>query len=83
MTPGADSLFAQLPMNYFAINAWVSIEGLKHAGRDLTWDKRVAALEAMAKVNDRGYVVSFSKSNRQGSPYAELTVITKNGRFLR
>jgi branched-chain amino acid transport system substrate-binding protein len=70
-------------MNYFAINARVSVEGLKHAGRDLTWDKCVTALEAMGKVNDRGYVVSFSKSNHQGSPHVESTVITKNGRFLR
>lgn len=65
------------------INARVTVEGLKHAGRDLSRDKFVAALEAMGKVNYGGYVVNFSKSNHQGSPYVELTVITKNGRFMR
>lgn len=65
------------------INAKVTVEGLKHAGRDLSRDKFVAALEGMGKVNHGGYVVNFSKTNHQGSPYVELTVITKNGRFLR
>lgn len=65
------------------INAKVTVEGLKHAGRDLTRDRFMAALEAMGKVNYGGYVVNFSKSNHQGSPYVELTVISKNRRFMR
>lgn len=65
------------------INAKVTVEGLKHAGRDLSRDRFMAALEAMGKVNYGGYVVNFSKSNHQGSPYVELTVISKNGRFMR
>jgi len=40
--------------HYFAINARVSVEGLTHAGPDLTRDKCVAALEAIGKINDRG-----------------------------
>jgi branched-chain amino acid transport system substrate-binding protein len=65
------------------INAKVTVEGLKHAGRDLTRDKFMAALEAMGKVNYGGYIVNFSKTSHQGSPYVELTVMTKSGRFLR
>ena len=65
------------------INAKVTVEGLKHAGRDLSRDKFMAALEAMGKVNYGGYAVNFSKSNHQGSPYVELTVISRNGRFMR
>ncbi|HJV03058.1 MAG TPA: ABC transporter substrate-binding protein [Burkholderiaceae bacterium] len=65
------------------VSAKVTVEGLKHAGRDLSRDKFMAALEALGKVNYGGYMVNFSKSNHQGSSYVELTVITKNGRFMR
>jgi ABC-type branched-subunit amino acid transport system substrate-binding protein len=65
------------------INAKVTVEGLKRAGRDLTRERLMAALESMSKVDFDGYMVDFGRSRRQGSHYVELTVISRDGRFLR
>lgn len=65
------------------INAKVTVEALKRAGRDLTRERFIAALESMNRVDFDGYMVNFSRNNHQGSRYVELTVISRDGRFLR
>ncbi len=65
------------------INAKVTVEGLKRAGRDLTRERFLTALESMGRLDFDGYMVDFSKNNHQGSRYVELTVISRDGRFMR
>ncbi|HEY0844513.1 MAG TPA: ABC transporter substrate-binding protein [Noviherbaspirillum sp.] len=65
------------------INAKVMVEALRRAGRDLTRERLMAALESMNRVDFDGYIVDFSRNNHQGSRYVELTVISRDGRFLR
>jgi len=65
------------------LNAKVTVEGLKRTGRDLTRERFMAALESMGKVDFEGYMVNFSRNNHQGSHHVELTVISRDGRFLR
>lgn len=65
------------------INAKVMVEALKRTGRDLTRERFLATLESMNRVDFDGYVVNFSRNNHQGSRYVELTVISRDGRFLR
>lgn len=65
------------------INAKVMVEALKRTGRDLTRERFLATLESMNRVDLDGYVVNFSRNNHQGSRYVELTVISRDGRFLR
>lgn len=65
------------------INAKVMVEALKRTGRDITRERFLSALESMNRLDFDGYMVDFSKNNHQGSRYVELTVISRDGRFLR
>jgi ABC-type branched-subunit amino acid transport system substrate-binding protein len=64
------------------IAARVLGEGLRRAGRDLTRDKLVSALESMNKVDIGGFPINFSSANHNGSSFVDLTIIGSNGKFL-
>jgi branched-chain amino acid transport system substrate-binding protein len=61
----------------------VTVEGLKRAGKELTREKLVSALESMNKVDIGDFVVSFSPSNHSGSKFVDLTMIGREGKFLK
>ncbi len=61
----------------------VMVEGLRRAGKNLTREKLIAALEGMNNVDLGEFVVSFSPSNHSGSKYVNLTMIGRGGKFLR
>jgi len=65
------------------IVAKVMVEGLKRAGKDLTREKLIAALESMNKVDLGEFVVSFSPTNHSGSKYVNITMIGRGGKFLK
>ena len=58
-------------------------EGLRRAGKDLTREKLVGALESLNDFDLGGYRVSFGQSNRSGSRFVDLTVIGSGGSVLR
>lgn len=51
------------------------VEGLRRAGRDLTREKLIAALESMRDVDLGAFPVTFTPDNHSGSKFVELTVI--------
>jgi ABC-type branched-subunit amino acid transport system substrate-binding protein len=61
----------------------VMVEGLKRAGKDLTREKLIAALEGMNNVDLGDYVVAFSPTNHSGSKFVDLTMIGRGGRFVQ
>lgn len=63
--------------------AKVMVEGLRRAGRELTREKLVDALERMQDVDLGGFYVSYSPKNHAGSKFVDLTIIGHNGKFLR
>ena len=65
------------------IVAKVMAEGLKRAGKDLTREKLVAALEGMSRVDLGEFVVSFSPANHSGSKFVDLTMIGRGGKFIK
>jgi len=65
------------------IVAKVMVEGLKRAGKDLTRERLIAALESMNNVDLGEFVVSFSPTNHSGSKYVNLTMIGRGGKFLK
>jgi branched-chain amino acid transport system substrate-binding protein len=65
------------------IDAKVAVEGLRRAGRFLSRDSFIAAMETMNDVDLGGYIISFSKDSHEGSRFVDLTVISRGGRFLR
>lgn len=61
----------------------VMVEGLRRAGKDLTREKLVNALESMSNVDLGDFVVSFSPTNHSGSKYVDLTMIGRGGKFVK
>lgn len=65
------------------ITAKVMVEALRRAGRDLTREKLVTALETMNNLDLGGYRVTYGPDSRNGSRFVELTVIGSGGKILR
>lgn len=73
--------------SYYGLEAYltarVMVEGLRRAGRDLTREKLVSALESINNVDFGGYRVNYSTTARSGSRFVEMTVIGPGGKVLR
>jgi len=65
------------------IVAKVMVEGLKRAGKDLTREKLITALESMNNVDLGDFIVGFSPTNHSGSKYVDLTMIGRGGKFVQ
>lgn len=65
------------------IAARVFIEGLKRTGKNLTRESFIDALEGMRSVDLDGFHVAFSPHNHQASKFVDMTMIARDGRFVR
>jgi len=65
------------------IAAKVLTEGLRRAGKDPTREKFVAAMESMSNYEIGGFAVRFAPDNHNGSQYVDLSMIGRDGRFIR
>ena len=65
------------------IAARVFVEGLKRAGKDLTREKLITALESMNNVDIGGFNINFSPKSHNGSSFVELTMIGRNKTFVK
>ena len=63
--------------------AKVMVEGLKRAGKNVTREGFISALENMQDVDLGGFFVSYSPKNHAGSKFVDLTIISRDGKFLR
>jgi branched-chain amino acid transport system substrate-binding protein len=65
------------------VAAKVLVEGLKRAGRPLTRESLVSGLESMRRLDLGGLVLSYNERDHNGSDFVELTMISKDGKFIR
>ena len=65
------------------IAAKIFVEALKRTGKDLTREKLIASLEGMRNYDAGGLVVDFGPKKRNGSTYVDLSIISRDGQFLR
>jgi ABC-type branched-subunit amino acid transport system substrate-binding protein len=65
------------------LTAKVMVEALRRAGRNPTREGLVDALERMQDVDLGGFYVSYSPKNHAGSRFVDLTIIGRNGKFMR
>jgi len=65
------------------INARVFIEALKRAGRNLTRKAFLDAAWSIKRVDIGGFDLNFQQPGRNASRFIELTMIGRNGRFIR
>jgi len=64
------------------LSAKVLVEGLKRTGKDLNREKFVDTMEKM-DVDLGGFHVAYSPKNHAGSKFVDLTIIARDGKFLR
>jgi len=65
------------------VAAKVMVEGLRRAGRGLTLESFTKAMESMTAVDVGGFKVSFGPDNHNASKFVDLTIITRNQKFVR
>ena len=63
--------------------AKVFVEGLRRAGRNLTREGFVDAMEKMNDVDLGGFFIGYSPKSRAGSRFVDRTIIARDGKFLR
>jgi branched-chain amino acid transport system substrate-binding protein len=65
------------------IAAKVFVEGLRRAGPHPTREGLVSALETLRDFDVGGFNVTYTPTDHNGSKFVELTVIGREGKFLR
>jgi len=65
------------------IAAKVMVEGLRRAGRGLTRESFIKAMETLDPYDVGGFKVSYGHDNHNGSQFVDLTIISRNQKFVR
>jgi ABC-type branched-subunit amino acid transport system substrate-binding protein len=63
--------------------AKVFVEGLRRSGKNLTREGFVDAMEKMNDVDMGGFFIGYSPKSRAGSRFVDMTIIARDGKFLR
>ncbi|MBK7063024.1 MAG: ABC transporter substrate-binding protein [Rubrivivax sp.] len=75
------------PPNYSSMEGYVAArvfaEGLRRAGRSVTRESLVAALESLQRFDLGGFTVDFNPRDHTGSNYVDLTMLTGDGKVRR
>jgi branched-chain amino acid transport system substrate-binding protein len=64
------------------VAAKVMVEGLRRAGKKLDRDTFIRAMETMTDYDAGGFKVSYGPANHNGSRFVDLTIISKNQKFV-
>src|SRR5438132_4183459 len=77
---------AKIKPSYAAMEGYLSArimtEALKRAGHNPTRESLVGAFESM-RLDFGGFKVGFTPSSRTGSEFVDLTMISRDGKFIR
>jgi ABC-type branched-subunit amino acid transport system substrate-binding protein len=65
------------------INAKVLVEALRRAGRKLTREGLIAALESMRDYNVGGLSIRYAAGSHQGSRFVDVVAVGSHGQFVR
>ncbi|WP_374674338.1 ABC transporter substrate-binding protein [Ideonella sp.] len=78
---------ARLPVDFdhfFGyLNLRVLLEGLRRAGRQVSPQSLVTALEAAGRIDLGGYAVTYGPGQHHGSSFVDLLIVGPGGRFIR
>ncbi len=65
------------------VAAKVMVEGLRRAGRGLTREGFIKAMETMNPYDTGGFRVEFTPESHNGSKWVDLTIISRDQKFVR
>jgi branched-chain amino acid transport system substrate-binding protein len=76
-----------VPVSYSSFEGFIAaklvVSALRASGPDLTRAKFIGALESMNDVDLGGFRVRFSSSDHEGSDYVDITMISRDGKYIR
>jgi ABC-type branched-subunit amino acid transport system substrate-binding protein len=81
MTESGDKDFGFSSLEGF-LAAKVLTEGLKRAGKTLTREGLITALESLKDFNMGGFTINYSAKSHEGSNFSDLTIIGRGGKFI-
>ncbi|GJG97399.1 ABC transporter substrate-binding protein [Cupriavidus pauculus] len=77
----------QNEFDYASVEGFIAakafVEGLRRAGKDLTRERFVMALESMRNVDLGGFIIQFGPESHVGSKFVEMTIINSRGVVIR
>jgi len=80
-------LFGQKIDSYTALEGYIAArvlqEGLRRAGRNLTRDSFIEAIESLGKTKIADFPVSYGPKNHNGSSFVNLEMYTGDGSLVR
>jgi branched-chain amino acid transport system substrate-binding protein len=83
----ADAKVTGATVSYAAMEGFISakvlVEGLRRAGRNLTREGFIHALESIHKLDLGGVMITYNPDDHTGSEFVEMTMIGRGGRFVR
>src|SRR6185437_8256314 len=59
------------------------VEGMKRAGRKLDRESFIRAMDSMGEYDVGGFKVAYSADNHYGSKFIDLTIISRDEKFVR
>ena len=65
------------------IAAKVMVEGLRRAGKNLTRESFIKAMETVQDYDVGGFRVTYGPGHHSGSQFVDLTIISKDQKFVR
>jgi ABC-type branched-subunit amino acid transport system substrate-binding protein len=65
------------------ISAKVIVEGIRRAGKGLTRESLIKGLESMDPYDVGGFKIVYTPQEHRGSRYVDLTIISKDQKFVR
>ncbi|MGZ5097871.1 MAG: ABC transporter substrate-binding protein [Usitatibacter sp.] len=65
------------------IAAKVMVEGLRRAGKKIDRENFIRAMEAMGDYDAGGFKVGYGPESRSGSKFVDLTIISRDQKFVR
>lgn len=76
-----------VPVSYSSFEGFIAaklvVAALRRAGPDATREKFTAALESMREFDLGGMTVRYSTTERRGSNFVDLTLISRDGKYIR
>lgn len=65
------------------VSAKILVEGLRRSGANPTREGLITAMETFKNMDFGGLTMNYSPTNRNGSDFVELTVVSRNGTVVR
>jgi ABC-type branched-subunit amino acid transport system substrate-binding protein len=65
------------------LNVRILLEGLRRAGKQVSSEGLVKAMEGMGKFDFGGYPLNYGPTKHHGSTFVEITIVGPGGRYMR